>query len=273
MKEREPRVPGAEFEYEVERTGHEIGYTDAEGRSISLYGEITAPRAGGRYPAVILCHGFNGHYTDFPEECRSWAARGYVCFTFDFCGAQAGGRSKGRTSEDYSLYTMKEDLRAAVAHLGTLDNVDGEQMFLFGGSQGGLVAALTAADDDIRDKIAAIAMYFPAFNIPDGWRGAPIRSTPLMGYSIGAGYISSLQDLDPFGVIGNFERDVCIVWGDRDAVVAREYIDGAVKAYGDGRVDLTVIPGAGHGFGGAALTAAVEKVLAFLEAHTLGAQE
>ncbi len=267
-EERKLRNLPADMEYPIVYEDHTLEYTDSEGRKISLFGQICAPKEEGKYPAVILSHGFNGHYTDFPAECKAFAKRGYVCYTFDFCGAQSGGRSTGRTSADYTPFTMKEDLRAAIGEVKKLPNVDGSQIFLFGGSQGGFVTALTAADNDVKDMIAGIAMYFPALNIPDDWRGKPVQDTPLMGYSIGAKFIGSVQELDPFAVIGNFQKDVCIVWGDRDALVARKYIDGAVAAYGEERVDLTVIPDAGHGFGGAALDTAVGKVLAFLEAHT-----
>lgn len=268
MKDRKPRELPADVRYVVERSEHTVSYTDTQGRAITLFGTMAAPKEEGKFPAVILCHGFNGHNTDFPTEFRTWAARGYVCYAFDFCGAQSNGKSTGRTAADYSPYTMKEDLRAAIEDIKALPSVDPTQIFLFGGSQGGFIAALTAADEDIRDEIAALALYFPAFNIPDDWRSAPIRNTPLMGYSIGAEFIGSIRDLDPFAVIGGYPGDVCIVWGDKDALVARKYIDNAVTAYGADRVDLTVIPGAGHGFGGAALTTAVNQVLTFLEAHT-----
>lgn len=268
MKNRVLRELPQGFEYEIAYEDHTVDYTDSEGKEISLFGQICAPKEEGKYPAVILSHGFNGHYTDFPSECGAFAKRGYVCYAFDFCGAQSGGRSTGRTAADYTPFTMKEDLRAALNGVAKLPNVDSSQIFLFGGSQGGFVTALTAADEDVKDRIAGIAMYFPALNIPDDWRGKPVQDTPLMGYSIGAKFIGSVQELDPFAVIGNYKKDVCIVWGDKDALVARKYIDGAVAAYGEDRVDLTVIAGAGHGFGGDALGTAVQKVLSFLEAHT-----
>ena len=110
-------------------------------------------------------------------------------------------------------------------------------------------------------------MYFPAFNIPDDWHGAPLRETPLMGYSIGAGYISSVQDLDPYAAIAGFGGDVCIVYGDRDMLVKRHYIDRAVRAYGEDRVELTVIAGAGHGFTGRDADTGVRTVLEFFAAH------
>lgn len=252
----------ANFKYRVTKKVYTVSYD-----GITLYGELYRPQAEEKFPAVIFSHGFNGHYTDFPTECKRFAERGYVCYAFDYCGAQANGKSTGRTGENYTPFTMKEDLRAVIADIKALPEVDETQIFLFGGSQGGFITALTAADRDIKDQIAAIAMYFPALNIPDDWRGKPVQNTPLMGYSIGAAFIQSVQDLDPFTVIGNYEKDVCIVWGDQDAIVRRKYIDRAVETYGD-RAELTVISGAGHGFVGSDLSRTTDTVLKFLEART-----
>ncbi|MCM1061134.1 MAG: lysophospholipase [Eubacterium sp.] len=243
-------------------------YIDSLNRRISLYGELYEPNKKGKFPVVILSHGFNGHYTDFPEECKRFAEHGYICCAFDFCGAQINGNSAGRNSDEYTPFTMKEDLRAVIADIKQKENADERQIFLFGGSQGGFVTALTAADEDIKNDIAAIAMYFPALNIPDDWRSRPIERTPLMGYSIGAEYIGSIRKLDTYGLIGNYKKDVCIVWGNQDAIVRRECIDKAVKAYGEDKTKLTVLTDAGHGFGGAVLEKAVQVVLEFLHAHT-----
>lgn len=267
--ERPLRVLPPDFKYKVSSRNMTVNYTDSEGREISLFGKIWEPDDFGIYPAVIMSHGFNGHYSDFPAECQAFAERGYICYAFGFCGAQAGGKSTGRTAAEYTPFTMKEDLRAAIAKVGSIGYVDKTQIFLFGGSQGGFITALTAADEDLKDQIAGLAMYFPALNIPDDWRGKPeVDSYPFPDFPIGAGYIHSVQDLDPFEVIGNFEKDVCIVWGTADTLVARKYIDNAVAAYGAERVDLTVLEGAGHGFVGTAAQTAVKTVLAFLEAHT-----
>ncbi len=260
--------------YAVSKEEHTFTYTDGDAE-IEIYGELYVPEDAsnvklpdGKLPAVILCHGFNGHYTDFPNECRRLAQRGYVAYAFDFCGAQSGGKSKGRTADDYTPFTMQKDAVEVFKHIQSLPDVDETQVFLWGGSQGGFVSALAAADSAIKDDVAGLALYFPAFNIPDDWTGKPEAKTSLMGYYIGAEFIKSVQNFDPFAVIPAYKKDVCIVWGDKDALVARKYVDGAVTAYGADRAKLTVLEGAGHGFGGAALTTAIDTVMAFLEART-----
>ena len=252
---------------EIQKREHRVEYTDGAGRRITLCGTLWEPQGGGKYPAVIFSHGFNGHGDDFSAECAALSVRGFVCYAFDFCGAQTDGASEGRTASAYTPLTMKEDLRAAIADVENLRQVDKTRLFLFGGSQGGLVTALTAADEEIRERVRAIVLYFPALNIPADWRGKPERETPLMGYFVGAEYVRSVQTLDPFSVIGNFRGDVCIVWGDRDMIVPKEVIGGAVKAYGAERAALTVIAGAGHGFSGDALKRAIGAAVRFLEAH------
>ncbi len=269
--ERTPRRLADDFKYEVTREIHTVEYGE-----ITLYGELYQPEAEGKFPAVILSHGYNGHYTDFPAEMSRFAERGYVCYSFDYCGAQAGGKSAGRTGDDYTPFTMKEDLSAVIKHIKTLPNVDKTQIFLFGGSQGGFVTAITAADNKIKDQVSAVALYFPAFNISEDWSAkypdeaslpAEDSAVDFWGYKINGKFIRSVYHYDPFEVIGDYEKDVCIVWGDQDPIVRRQFIDRAVEVYGD-RAELTVINGAGHGFGGEALSTAVDTVLKFLETRT-----
>ncbi len=265
-KEKVLRVLGPDFKYETAHYEHTVGYVD-NGKEIALSGTVYEPDASGKFPAVILSHGFNGHGYDFTEECRRFAERGYICYAFDFCGAQKNGGSTGRTAEEYTPFTMKEDLLHVIEAIGKLSNVDKSQIFLFGGSQGGLVTLLAAADEAVKEKIAGVATYFPALNIPDDWKDKPEETTPLMGYYIGAEFIRSVQNFDPYEVIGEYKGDVCIVWGDKDELVRREYIDRATEVFGT-RAELTVLSGAGHGFGGADLDKAIGTVLAFLEART-----
>lgn len=264
--------------YEVTQEEHEFTYTDDDFGEIKIFGELYLPADSEsatvpdeKLPAVILCHGFGGHYTDFPNECKRLAQRGYVAYAFDFCGAQVGGKSTGRTALQYTPFTMERDAVEVFKHIQALPNVDSTQVFLWGGSQGGFVAGLAAADDAIKSDVAGLALYFPAFNIPDDWTGKPeVTSYPFGtgGQPIGADFIHSVQNFDPFAVIPNYKKDVCTVWGDKDNIVARKYVDNAVTAYGADRAKLTVIEGAGHGFLGSALTKAIDTVMEFLEKHT-----
>ena len=126
----------------------------------TVYGKLYAPTAPGKYPAIILSHGYNGTNADFVRECRYYAAHGYVAYALDFCGGSVNSKSSG-SSTDMTITSEKEDLLAVFDYIKAMDNVDSSNMILFGGSQGGLVSALAAAER--ADEIKALAMYFPAF--------------------------------------------------------------------------------------------------------------
>ena len=275
VKERELRNLPADVIYQVESSIHKVSYTDDDDE-IEIYGELYMPTDSpdGKMPAVIMCHGYNGHYTDFPKECNRLAQRGYVAYSFDFCGAQTGGRSTGRTKDNYSPLTMQRDLVEVFKHMQSLPYIDGTQVFIWGGSQGGFVAGLAAADDAIKDDLAGLVLYFPAFNIPDQHRDDPEQTFGFMGYYLNADYVRSVKDLDPFAVIPNYKKDVCILWGEQDNLVAREYVERAAEAYGEARAKLTVFtgPGSTHSFGEPVLTEAIDTAMAFLEAHTYKAK-
>ncbi len=274
VKERELRNLPEDVTYRVTSEKHEFTYDD-DGVEIKIYGDLYMPADSdsatvpdGKLPAVIIGHGYGGHYSDFPKECERLAQRGYVAYSIDFCGAQTGGKSTGRTKDNYSPLTMQKDFVETFKHMQSLSYVDETQVFLWGGSQGGFVAALAAADDEIKDDVAGLALYFPAFNIPDQHKNDAEKTFEFWGYYLNADYVRSVKNFDPYAVIPNYKKDVCIVWGDQDGTVPRNYIDQAVEAYGENRTELTVIEGAGHGFVGTALTKAIDTVLAFLEART-----
>ena len=46
-----------------------------------MYGMLTMPKAEGKYPAIIMCHGYNGSNADFVKECKYFAKHGYVAFS------------------------------------------------------------------------------------------------------------------------------------------------------------------------------------------------
>lgn len=52
----------------------------------SLRGWLYVPDGAKNAPAVILCHGFNGTHRNMDSYAEYLAQRGYVCYTFDFCG-------------------------------------------------------------------------------------------------------------------------------------------------------------------------------------------
>lgn len=238
----------------------------ANGRQI--YGKLFCPADEGVYPAIIMSHGYNGCHGDFPHESLHVAKNGYVVCTFDFCGGSLKSKSSGRT-EDMTIFTEKEDLRAVMEYVRKLEQVDASRLFLMGGSQGGLVTSLVA--EDVEELISGMILYFPALNIPADWREhfKTVEDIPetfeLWGMKLGRNFFQSIRDFDTFEHIGGFSKDVLVIHGDRDSIVIVENSERAQKLYKN--MELVVLPGEGHGFSPAGTEKATELILEFLKKH------
>lgn len=232
----------------------------------TVYGKLYSPEEGGIYPAVILCHGYNGVNTDWVKECSYYAHHGYVAYAFDFCGGSARSKSSGY-STDMTITSEKEDLLAVLDSIRAMDNVDAENVVLFGGSQGGLVSALAAAER--ADEVRALAMYFPALCIPDNWSSmysspeAAPESFDFWGLKLGRGFVKDVQSIDVFNIIGDYKGNVLILHGDKDDIVPFSYSERAAAIYE--YAELIKMHNEGHGFSEQGCIKAKETVLEFLD--------
>lgn len=239
---------------------------NVEANDRTVYGKGYRPDDKEKHPAIIMCHGYNGAHTDFTNECIYFAQNGYVAFAIDFCGGSGRSKSSG-LSTDMTIFTEKEDLLAVFDYVSTMENVDPEQIYLFGGSQGGLVAAMAA--EERADKVKGLALYFPAFNIPDNWRGnykteAEIPETvDFWGLMLGKNFFVSMRDYYSFESLGKFSKEVLIVQGDKDDIVPLSVAQRIEQLYSN--AELVVLPGEAHGFTPVAAKKAMEEVLKFMQ--------
>lgn len=232
----------------------------------TIFGKLYSPKEEGKYPTVILSHGYNGVNTDFVSECTYFAQNGYVAYAFDFCGGSTRSKSSGK-STDMTVFTEKEDLLAVFDYIQLLDNVDTERMFLFGGSQGGFVSTLAA--EELKDKVKGMILYFPALNIPDDWRRnyATVEEIPdtvdFWGMELGKNFFLSIRDFYTFDNIGSYPNDVLIIYGDKDPIVPYDAMIKAKEAYDS--LELVVLENEGHGFSASAAEKARQMVLSFMQ--------
>ena len=124
-----------------------------------------------------------------------------------------------------------------------------QNLWLFGGSQGGMITVLAA--EERAACIRGLILYFPALCIPDDWRrafpdGKYPEEYPLWGMTLGRAYFADACALDVFSRIGGFSGPVRIVHGTQDTVVPAAYSRRAAAKYPDAQ--LTLLPGEGHGF-------------------------
>ncbi|MGN0823922.1 MAG: alpha/beta hydrolase family protein [Candidatus Coproplasma sp.] len=208
---------------------------------LKIYGKLYVPNdVEGKMPAVILSHSANLNADSMNSYAISFAERGFIAYAFDFCGSSSKSRSDGNT-DDMTLFSECDDLKAVIAAVSTMDNVDENNIYLFGTSQGGLVTALTA--EECSASIKGEILLYPAFNIPEvvekfsGWGS-------LGGY--GQAFSDTLKGYDVYSHIGNFSGSVLIIHGSKDPIVNKTYSEQAATLYEN--CTLKVIDGAGHGF-------------------------
>ena len=225
-----------------------VQVTIADGCS-SIYALLDRPAAAGRYPAVIMSHGYMGSHSDFNNEARLFVRKGFVVCRFDFCGGSPGSKSSGR-SLDMTIYTELNNLLSVFAYIEGLDYVDSDRIFLMGASQGGFVSMLAA--EELKNKVRALMLYYPAFCIPDDFRRhfPAITDIPdeydLWGMLLGRDFSLSIRNLHPYERMGEYDGPVFIIHGDKDGVVDLSYSERAVRTLPD--AELIVFEGEGHGF-------------------------
>lgn len=115
---------------------------------------------------MIVSHGFASCTRDTKKYARVFADEGFAAVCFDFC-MSGSGRSTG-SSLGMSVLTEKADLFNVLDYVKGLDYVDPARITLAGCSQGGLVSALAAAEQE--SEVERLVLYYPALCIPDDAR-------------------------------------------------------------------------------------------------------
>ena len=216
-----------------------------------------------KQPAVILSHSSSLTHEAMSGYALAIAKMGYAAYCFDFCGGSDKSKSDGKTDE-MTVFTEVEDLRAAVKTVKSQANVEASQVYLLGSSQGGLVSALLA--DECPDDFAGMILFYPAFNIPEmvkmfsgfgDWGDfGDFGNWGDFGdfggmMSMSEAYINSIKDFDVWSHIGKFSKPVSIIHGTADMIVPIAKSEKAVGLYPS--ATLNKIEGANHGFNAANL--------------------
>lgn len=230
-----------------------------------IVGRLYLPAEKGKYRTAIFAHGFNSQFGELEHYGSRFARRGLALVLFDFCGGGFGSRSDGDTTE-MSVLTELEDDITVLRGIREFEEIDAEQIYLMGESQGGYVAALTAAR--YPEESAGAILWYPAFCLEENARkwcqnGVP-EQTDLWGVPLGRIYSEDAIRTDIYTELANYHKRILIIHGDQDEVVPLSDSRRAVEVYPS--AELVVIPGGGHGFDGQksvdAGNAAMEFILA-----------
>lgn len=251
---------------------YEIKEIRLESRNNKIYGKAYVPAGKGKCPLVIFAHELGVTHTTGEGYAEYFASRGIAYYVFDFPGGSiSGSKSDGKTTE-MSVMTEAEDLKAVAEEAQNWSFVDPERIWLHGGSQGGMVAAITATK--IPGKIAGLVLAYPAFIIPDQLHkdfasldAVPETFTYIGWINVGKIYAEDAWNYDVYNEIGAYKGPVLILHGDSDTTVPMSYSERAKKVYQNAELD--VIRGGGHEFFNDAFNQACVRMERFFQQHGL----
>jgi cephalosporin-C deacetylase-like acetyl esterase len=153
---------------------YKVQLDNIEGR---IYGILCTPKKEGKYPAILHVPGA-GIRPYYGEAEKAEAEKGFVSFTIGIHGIPVDlnqsvynslkkGALKdywGINLDDKNKYYYKRVYLGcvrAVDFIYGLDNFDGENLGVTGGSQGGALSIITASLDD---RISYLAAFYPALS-------------------------------------------------------------------------------------------------------------
>lgn len=139
-----PQEPKPPYPYRVE----EVTFLND---SLTLAGTLTFPDSDGTFPAVILIAGSGAHDRDetvfghkpFLVLADYLTRQGFAVLRYD-------KRGVGQSTGDYAKATTHDfaaDAQAAFEYLLTHENIDKQNIFLIGHSEGGVIAPMVAASN------------------------------------------------------------------------------------------------------------------------------
>ncbi|MBW3067913.1 alpha/beta hydrolase [Actinomyces sp. 594] len=247
-----------------------VGAADADPGGL-VHALTYVPRAAAsgrvRAPLVVCCHGLGESGLRVAPVAQRLAAAGAVAIAPSFRG---GGAPTAGPITTMTIGTELADLEAILARARTWPFVDAARTALFGRSQGGLVAVLTASAHPA--QINALALWYPALAAPASVRSrfGRLQEVPEVFTSrvdgrditLGRDFARDLWGRDVEAALRRYPSPVLLVHGEADADVPLAVSQAAVRTLPDARLER--IPGAGHGFGDANFEKAVRWTADFL---------
>lgn len=235
----------------------------------NLYGKFYLPdQRKGKLPLVIMSHGFRGSHLGTQAYAQQAYEAGYAVYSYDFAGSGDGSEKQSDGNFlDMSVLTQAADLKAVFDQLRERPEIDQNQIYLMGESQGGFVSAYVAGQ--LSEQVAGLILFYPAFVLQDDAKerlakyGYGPESRIVMGTQIGAIYNRDATSFDIYQEIMAYQKPVLIVHGDSDKIVPLSYSERAEEVYA--QAELVVLPKAGHGFHGDDVHKAGQTMLAYLD--------
>ena len=260
-------VPAVRAEKAAEPASYSVQELLPERDGLKIYGELYLPDdAAEPLPLVILSHGFGGNHEHMTAYAKAFAGNGIAAYSFDFIGGGYGIKSAG-TMKEMSVLTEAADLSAVLDAMKLRPEINPEQIFLLGASQGGFVSSYVAGTRP--DDVAGLVCLYPAYVLQDNaWKQTPDpdnipETISLMGVTLGGIYNRDAMSFDIYDVICNYPGKVLILHGTADSIAPFSYSERAAEVFPD--AELVPYKGANHGFRGKDETDSENRSVAFVQ--------
>ena len=259
----EEYAQGKVFEYEGYTS--EVHWIKNKGNNIFMLLSLPEGYDGEeKLPAIVCCHGFNSRHTEYDDYLHYFAEAGFATITFDFRGGSLTGCLSDGDIREMTIDTEISDVKAVTDYVSGLDCIDNQNMMLVGHSQGGLIASLAAADEELSNKFNGLLLLAPGFEIVEQnasrYYGGetPVPSvTQFLGVTLNKGYVYSLlAHYDVYEEAAAFRNPVKIFLGTTDGLFTEDAMQLAVDAYGS-NASYSMVEGGAHNF----LTPVLERIM------------
>ena len=237
----------------------------------TLRGFANVPEGEGKFPCLLLLHGFGGNAYGYKgmntKIARALAAEGIACVRFDFYG---NGESDGEF-EDMIFTGLYEDAEDMFCWAAQQDFVNPDKMFLSGQSMGGYVAASCAP------KLApkGLVLLCPGASM---WNGAAQRADAVVAqgkdwfdmeglkYNMAFNY-DLAKHPSPYEEARGYSGPVLIIRAADDKMVDDSVCQSYAQCYAE--PELLTTEGGGHNFASIpARETVMSAMTAFMKKHS-----
>lgn len=254
---------------------HELNYKSSfDGEKIQGW-YITPPNfdPSKKYPLILEIHGgpHLAYGPHFSAELQRFAAQGYVVFYDNHRGSSSYGERFAMLLK--YKYSSKEDFAdhdAGVSAMIDLGFVDKNNLFVAGGSAGGIAAAYAIG---LTDRFNAAVVVKPVINwlskvlTADSGLGQIPTQFPGMPWE----HVEHYWQRSPMSLVGNVTTPTMLITGEQDLRTPMAQTEQYYQALKLRKIDTVLIkvPGAPHGIAGkpSRMIAKIENTLAWFKKY------
>jgi esterase/lipase len=216
-----------------------------------LFGILSLPEKRGKFPAVIMVHGFARTKSErkFVELARELAKNEIASLRFDFSGC---GDSEGKF-EEMRISKQVKELKAAYERLIKEKAIDKNRIGIFAHSLGTVIAAIFQQK---YQKAKCLVLAAPAFDqeklIKKWYTEDQLKEWKRKGYldtpkfRIGLGYLEEARDYTE--ILSEIKIPTLILHGKEDEDIPEKFARKAFSKIVTKEKRIKIIKGADHHF-------------------------